>query len=571
MIRCLAAFAWLRWRLLVNGITGARRRDPAERLSRVGALGLPLLIGTLSLAAAALLSWLGFTAGLALGEHTAETSQVLLMIRAVLLTASAVLVIMPLAAATQGGATSHSRLLLLPISRASLHLADVLAGTAAPWLAPVIPGLALLAAGLAAAGRGNAALVALAAAAALVVALAGLGALASSLVARLMRKRRRAELFTLLFVLALSVGSILPAVVPGRRESRHTGSSPRTGWLTPARMARIDEALVTWSVWLPTELHGRSIAAALEGRRDAAWSLVGLLGLEAVGIFLLSARAHGALLDSSGREGGRRQAARMARVGPRFPGLSPAASSVALVHARNALRSVRGRLAVLMPGPFLASLGVVSRVAPGQFPGGEALGSSGPLLLGTGLFFGLYTLEAFTMNQFACDRGGLALEWLLPISDDEMLKGKAVGGALVFAPLAALCVACGLLAVAGGSPLDWISVVLGSAATYALMTPFAAWISALLPVAADLSKTGSGGNPHGLAMLFGTLLTAAVSLPPTLSLVVVSRFLGRPGLALALVVSWCAIAAALSFPLLAYASRTLGPRRENIAIVAEGR
>ena len=370
MIRHLAAFAWLRWRLLVNGITGAGRRDQTERLSRLAAFGVPLLVGTLSLAVAVLLGWLGFIAGAALGAGSSDPTPILLVIRAALFTALVVLLFAPLAAATQGGMTSHSRLLLLPISRGALHLVDVVAGASAPWLAPVIPGLVLLAAGLSAAGSGRAALVALVAAAALVGALASLATLVSSLVNRLMRKRRRAELFTLLFVFALSVGSSLPALISSQWETRGRGERTRAGRLGPARASaeKIDQALVTWSVWLPTELHGRSIAAALDGRLPRAWSLVGLLGLEAIGLFALSARAHRSLLDGSEGEGSRRRTTRAIRATPRLPGLSPAASAVAIAFARNALRSVRGRLAVLMPGALIAALGLVSRVAPAEVP-----------------------------------------------------------------------------------------------------------------------------------------------------------------------------------------------------------
>jgi uncharacterized RDD family membrane protein YckC len=72
-------------------------------------------------------------------------------------------------------------------------------------------------------------------------------------------------------------------------------------------------------------------------------------------------------------------------------------------------------------------------------------------------------------------------------------------------------------------------------------------------------------------MLFGTLFMAALALPPTIAVAVVSRLFGRPGLALALVALWTVIAAAVAVPLLASAARTLGPRRENLAVVAEGR
>ena len=58
MIRFLYAFAWLKWRILINTMKGGRRRDAVERLSRITAIVLPIAIylgfGTLAVGLAGL-------------------------------------------------------------------------------------------------------------------------------------------------------------------------------------------------------------------------------------------------------------------------------------------------------------------------------------------------------------------------------------------------------------------------------------------------------------------------------------------------------------------------------------
>jgi hypothetical protein len=193
------------------------------------------------------------------------------------------------------------------------------------------------------------------------------------------------------------------------------------------------------------------------------------------------------------------------------------------------------------------------------------------VLLGAGIIFSLYALQAFSMNQFASDRAGLTLEFLAPIPDLELVKGKAVGCAIVLGATVLLCLVCSLLVAAGGSPLVWLSVLLGGAATYLLLTPVAAVLSALFPVASDLSKTGTGGNPHSLAFLIGTLLVFVFSSPAAAILALAYHRYHRPGLALLLMALWTLVAAAISIPLLRLAARAVAPRRENLALVAQGR
>jgi hypothetical protein len=241
-----------------------------------------------------------------------------------------------------------------------------------------------------------------------------------------------------------------------------------------------------------------------------------------------------------------------------------------MVQARTAWRTVRGRLAVLASAPVLLIFGVFARRMPEEVPVGSAL-VQGDLLLGLGAVFALYSLQAFTMNQFGSDRAGLTMQFLAPLTDLQIVRGKAVGCGLVFGATLLLSLGGALAVLPGGSPLSWISVLLGGVATYALLAPLAALLSAWLPVAADLTKTGSGGNPHGLAMLAGTVLVVVLAAPPAAIVVLVHHVLERPALGLALMAGWSALAFGLSVPLLTLAAHAVTPRRENLALVAGGR
>jgi hypothetical protein len=117
----------------------------------------------------------------------------------------------------------------------------------------------------------------------------------------------------------------------------------------------------------------------------------------------------------------------------------------------------------------------------------------------------------------------------------------------------------------------WLSVVPGIAATYLLLSPVAVWMSALFPVSADLSKTGSGGNPHSVSMLVGTVLVLAAAAPPALILVLAEHWMGQPALSLPLMAVWTLLVAAIAHPLVILASRTIHHRRENLALVAQGK
>jgi hypothetical protein len=172
--------------------------------------------------------------------------------------------------------------------------------------------------------------------------------------------------------------------------------------------------------------------------------------------------------------------------------------------------------------------------------------SRGYLLFGGGLIFTFYAMHAISMNLFGSDRGGLTLELLVPVSDRDLVRGKIAGFGSVMFVGGSACLLMSLLVARSGSPAYWLTMVIGGVATFCLIAPMAIWCSALFPVASDLSKTGSGGNPHPFAFR-------------------------SPMTSVAMAAGWLLVAAAIGVPLSNLASRAVTARRENLALVAQGK
>lgn len=571
LILFVRAFAWMRWRQLVNGLRGAKRRDSLERISRVTALVVPMVLSVVILGTTSALAVVALACGWLVGSGAWPAGPALFTSRALLFMILVVVVLVQLGRSASSVASSHTRLLLLPIPPSALHLVEVVVGLADPWVAPVIPALFLFAVGLLASARIVASVVALITALAFAAVLAFLGSLVSLSMDWLMRNRRRGEVFTLLFVLVISVVGMVPALLGDRLEQRGREAKARGQRPASLTIERLEAALPAWTRAIPSELHGRAIESALGGRSGGAWLGAMILALEAAALYGISAAIHRRLLGTVGSGGGRRRGARSRIRLLRLPGLSPAACAIAAAQARTALRSVRGRLVVIMPAVLVVVFGLLSRFTREAAPGGSFLGTNGHALLGAGIVFSLYALQTFTMNQFASDRAGLTLQLLAPVPDADLVKGKALGCALFFGATVLLCLLGALAVAPGGPPLAWLSVLVGGAAVYLTLSPIAALLSALLPVASDLSKTGSGGNPHGLAMLIGTVLVAMAAAPPGVIIGLSTHAFDRPGVGLLLTALWTLLVAVIAVPLLALVARAIAPRRENLALVAGGK
>ena len=568
MIRSLRAFMWLRWRLLVNAIRGSERRDTLERVSRTLAVMAPILVLVMSTGSLVAAGILGFVGGRAAASGLIDPATVIFIVRVVLGVLLVLIVFMTILAPVQTMMSSYNRLLLLPIPRASLHLVEVMANLTDPWITVIVPGLITFAIGLAVGGRASMALVAAAAGLAIVFVLISIAALVSFLLGWLLRSRRRGELFTLVFVLGLSMVSIVPALVSSNfdshRKARGSGGRPPR---EPFSVTRFDASLPRWSLAVPSELYGAAVGAAARQEPGLAWLAVLLLGLEGGVIFAASSAVHARLIVSLENEHERHRRVAKPLGGWQLPFVGAWSSAVALASLRTGLRSVRGRLSILLPGPLLLALSVLFRRLP-DAPGPiVAVLNHGGLVFAAGSVLALHALQPFTMNLFGTDRAGLTLLFLQPLSDLTLVRGKVLGCGLLLGTAMSLCLVVSVIVAPSGSPWTWISVPIGMASICTLLGPVAVWASALFPVAADLSKTGSGGNPHPVAMLAGTLTVMALAVPPALFVFIGEYWLQRPVLVPLLMSGWLAFSFLLAWPLFVLAARAVTPRRENLALL----
>jgi len=573
-LRGLRALTWLRWRLLKNSIAGARKRDSLEQVSRALALVVPLLILVMSIGTFLAVSAVGFVGGRMMASGVLEMASGLLVLRLLLGLMLFAIVSLAVVSPTQSTLSRYTRLLLLPIPRRVLHLVEVVASLGDPWVAVVGAGLTAFAAGVLAGGRPIAAMGALVAAGLTVAVVVCAASLAGFLVAWLMRDRRRGELFTLVFVMAFSLLSFIPAFLTGAVDEpdagRAAGDTRVAKEVHQINVDEFDRHLPAWTHYLPSEVYGRTIAHVLAGRRADVLGGFGVLAGEALLLFLASARVHRQMLGALEGDQSRRRTTEI-KLGPKpLPWLSAGASAVAVALIRGSFRTVRGRLTILLPGPMLALLVAVFKRLPQETWTADAA-SRGYLLFGGSIVFTFYAMHAISMNLFGSDRAGLTLQLLSPVTDRELAWGKIVGfGAVVSTGIAVCLIASVAVAHAGALPY-WIAVFLGAAATFFLISPVAIWFSAIFPVASDLSKTGSGGNPHPFPMVAGTLCTALFVLPTIVSLAVAEFWFKSAIVAPLLVGIWLVIAAAIGIPLVNVASRSIGARRENLALVAQGK
>jgi len=569
LLRAVRALVWLRWRLLANSIRGGQKRDRMEQVSRALGLFVPIILVVLSLGSVLGISIVGFVGGRAVAHSALEPDVAVFILRLALIGSLGLLTIVTIVSPHQTNTARYTRLLLLPIRRRTLHLVEVLASLADPTVAFIVPGLLAFVAGLAIFGSARAAFWALAATVGVTFVFASFAALISFLVGWLLRSRRRSELFTLVFVLGISLVSFTPALLGERREARNR-RVPRDQ--RPAfSVDAFDRRLPAWTGAIPSELFGRAVRAGLEGQPARAGLAIVWLLLEGGLAYGASIAVHRKLLTTlEGERVRRRNAKELSSLG-RLPFLSPAASAVAFAQARNGLRSVRGRLLVLLPGPMIAMMTLLFRQMGSDERFAVTLSSNGHLMVGAGGVFSLYAMQALTMNMFGSDRAGLTLQFLMPIPDRELARGKVAGCGLIFLVALALAVVGAILVAVNTSPALLIAVVIGVIATYVLLSPLFVWFSALFPVASDLSKTGSGGNPHPLPMFAGTILVLLFAAPAALIVAVSEFWLQRPALAPLLMLGWLAVAAAIALPLVGVASRAIGARRENLAMVAQGK
>ena len=136
MRRIFRAFLWMRWRVLINSLERTGSRDTLERFSvAVEKLG-PIMAMILLIPSSIALFVLGITAGF--GIATGSMLMPLEVLRYLTFLVIALTLLGPIVLPTRDGG-SVTRLLLLPIPRIALYMAQVAGALADPWIALLAP------------------------------------------------------------------------------------------------------------------------------------------------------------------------------------------------------------------------------------------------------------------------------------------------------------------------------------------------------------------------------------------------------------------------------------------------
>ena len=560
-MQILKAFAWMRWRVLMNSIERSGARDVVERFSiAIEQLG-PIMAAMVMIPSAILLAGAGAYGGWSLAQGNPRPLP-FEALRFLLLAACALALVGPLMLPA-GDRTNVVRLLLLPISRRMLYTAQAATTLTDPWVLLAVPAVATMPLGLLAGGAWGTALFAGAAGTLLVLVLVGLSVLATSAIHVIVRNRRRGELLMLIVILVLPLIGIFPVLwAGGARQTRAERRAERNRE-TPAWVTTVERRVLPLA---PSEMYVRSTRAAAGGEvvapiRHALGLLVAAALLHTIGFVVF-----GRMLDSPATSA-RRKAARAGPSASRIPGLASGTSAVALNQIRLALRTPRGRSILLSPLVVFAMFGAVMWRGSSGVEFGFLFLENGLSLAIFGSFVSLLAILPFAMNQFAIDRAGLTLTFLSPLDDRELLHGKAIGNAVVAGVPALFCVATAALIFRGGPAAAWLSIPLGLFATYALMAPVAAVLSAVFPRSVDLNSIGNGSNAHGAAGFLGFLASLAGGAVSLAIALVAVRIFGAGFMSLVVMLIWCGLSFALARLLFIGAGGVLSRRRENLGLV----
>ena len=197
---------------------------------------------------------------------------------------------------------------------------------------------------------------------------------------------------------------------------------------------------------------------------------------------------------------------------------------------------------------------------PFRFNGGLSLATFASVIALLGIL-------PIAMNQFAVDGAGLTMTLLSPLSDRELLAGKAAGNGLIITAPLLMSLAVPLLVFRSGSPALWLALPLGLLSIYLLVAPIAAICSATFPRAVDMNSIGRGSNAHGAAGFLGLLSFLAAGVPPILIVLLATRVLERPWLAPVLLAAWCLVSFVIGRLLFRPALRIFALRRENLSMI----
>jgi hypothetical protein len=560
--RTLRAFAWMRWRVLANSLERTDARDSLQRFSIAVEQVAPFIALALVVPSCVGLAGLGGYAGywLAAGQQVMAFEA----LRILLFAGCGFAIVGPLLLPSMEP-TAIVRLLLLPIPRRTLYAAQTAGAVSEPWTLISLPIALSIPIGLAIGGAWLAAAIALVAGLLLILCIVGLSTVSTLLLHLVARDRRRGELVALVFVVLVPLLSMLPAFLShrpagrgGEVEHSRRSNTPPPWWI--ARPAAAAFAVV------PSELAVRATRSS--ARHEPAAAILPLLALVLSGgvLHALGLLTFGRLLDSPSAATRRAAATDRGAGSLRLPFLSRTTTAVAQAHIRLAVRSPRGRSVLI--SPFIVCVVVAAVInRQGQMQIGEMTMANGLIVAALAGALCLLSLHPFTMNQFAIDGSGLTLALLSPLAAIELLAGKAVGNGLLAGGPAIACMLVALVLAPGGAPALWLTLPPALVATYLLVAPGAAALSAIFPKAVDLNSISRGSNPHSFASVLGLLVVTAAALPSVLLFVLMTWLVRVPALTPIVMLAWCGLTVVVSRWLFARIVVLFENRKENLGLV----
>ena len=565
MLRILRAFLWMRWRTSRNAFK-TKRSDSLEKIARALATLAPifmlLLLVPSMIGGSAFAGFVGYQ--LANAEGGSNWFKAINVGRVLLAILSLTLLIAPMVRSGRGTGSEMTRLMLLPIKRWQLHFGEVIGGLGDPWLAVVIPALLALGVGIAVGGKVAAGVLTVIAGMLFIATMVLAMSLGSFAIALIFRQRQRAEWFTIGLITVLATGGVLLAMLDSERLGEKVGERAKD------RSIRIEMPAAVGA--LPSELWGGIVRGSLDS--DSSTSATHALGMFLwVGLLYGASRwTHTRLLETPETGGSRKEGSGNLDAGRALPGVSPTVAAVAWAHTRETLRSVRGKtgvyLNVVVVG-LLYAIVLKPQVDLSKLPDNVSPGM-GVILAGT--MFTLLSLQPIMANAFAADGAGLTLQFLSPLSPQQIVRGKFIAGAILTMISAVLCTVAGIALAPFGSPLLWLCALLLAVAGFLIYTPIAVLLGALLPKHTDLSKMGKDGNAQPIASIIATFATP-ISFVPSALVAIVAIFGEQP--------SWVILLLSLGLLMLSAGFALLmlrGPipnvverRKENLLLVAGGR
>ncbi len=350
------------------------------------------------------------------------------------------------------------------------------------------------------------------------------------------------------------------------------GRAPSPEAATPKRPRSGNDSGHSISIprFAPSEFYARAVRPGTGLLSSRAVSLLSLV-LIAGALYGISWTIYSRLLDTPETGSSRRSRASTRASVAGFPGLGPGASAVAFAYMKLSLRTIQGKMAVYYtPIGLLVAAVAMARLTEGTLT--QGFGShSGPILATFAALLTLLSMQKLMLNQFAIEGAGLTLQFLSPLSGRDLVAGNSAGLGVFFG--CSMLFYLGIAAIFAPDPAIplWGAAFLTGLSTFLVYAPITSALSALFPKAIDLGRIGSASNPTSAASLLGTLGMVLSAAPPVLLGAIGLYALRSPALALLFVACWTCCSALLFVLISRGAAGIVEARRENLAMVAEGR